>query len=63
MAPGASRTIAAELRPTAAGRLTLTGTVTAAERDTVPPNNTDQASITVDLATVDRDRGRRSAAS
>ena len=31
----------------------LTGTVSAAERDTVPPNNTDQASVVVDLATVD----------
>jgi hypothetical protein len=52
LAPGASRTIAADLRPTAAGRLTLSGTVSAAEQDAVPPNNTDQATITVDLASV-----------
>ena len=40
------------LRPTAAGRLTLTGTVSAAEPDTVPPNDTDRAAVTVGLATV-----------
>jgi uncharacterized repeat protein (TIGR01451 family) len=53
LAPGASRTVAVELRPTASGRLTLTGTVSAAERDTVPPNDTDEAAITVGRATVD----------
>ena len=37
LAPGASRIVTAELRPTAAGTLTLSGAVTAAEPDTVPP--------------------------
>ncbi len=53
LAPGASRTVVVDLRPTAAGRLELTGKVNAAETDSVPPNNTDQAAITVGLATVD----------
>ena len=53
LAPGASRTVTVDLRPTAAGRLTLTGTVSAAEPDTVPPNDTDQAAVTVGLATVE----------
>ena len=53
LAPGASRTVVVDLRPTAAGRLELTGEVGAAETDSVPPNNTDQAAITVGLATVD----------
>jgi uncharacterized repeat protein (TIGR01451 family) len=53
LAPGASRTITVDLRPTAAGRLRLTGTVSAAERDVVPPNDTDEAAITVGLADVD----------
>ena len=52
LAPGASRTIAAGLRPTAVGRLLLSGTVSAAEQDAVPANNTDQAAVTVDLANV-----------
>ena len=52
LAPGASRTVAIELRPTDAGRLTLTGTVSAAEQDTVPPNDTDQAAVTVGLTTI-----------
>ena len=52
LAPGASRTVAIDLRPTDAGRLTLTGTVSAAEQDTVPPNDTDQAAVTVGLATI-----------
>ena len=40
------------LRPTAAGRLELSGSVSAAEPDTVPPNDTDRAAVTVGLATV-----------
>ena len=52
LAPGASRTVAIDLRPTDAGRLTLTGTVSAAEQDTVPPNDSDQAAVTVGLATI-----------
>jgi uncharacterized repeat protein (TIGR01451 family) len=51
LAPGASRTVV-ELRPTAVGRLTLTGTVSAAEPDVVPPNDTDEATVTVGLASV-----------
>jgi uncharacterized repeat protein (TIGR01451 family) len=53
LAPGASRTVVVDLSPTAAGRLELTGTVSEAEPDTVIANNTDQAAITVGLATVD----------
>jgi large repetitive protein len=52
LAPGASQTVVVDLRPTAAGRLELTGTVTAAEPDTVSTNNTDQAAITIGVSTV-----------
>jgi uncharacterized repeat protein (TIGR01451 family) len=53
LAPGASHTVDIDLRPTAAGKITLDGTVDAAEPDAVPPNDSDRASITVGLATVD----------
>ncbi len=53
LAPGDSRTVVVDLRPTAAGRLELTGTVSAAEPDSVPPNNNDQAAVAVGVATVD----------
>ncbi len=53
LAPGASQTVVVDVSPTAAGRLELTGTVSAAEPDTVPSNNKDQAAITVGVATVE----------
>jgi hypothetical protein len=53
LAPDPSRTVAVRLRPTAAGRLALTGTVGAAERDVAPANDTDEDSITVGRARVD----------
>ena len=53
LAPGDSRTVVVDLVPTAAGRLELAGTVSAAEPDSVPPNNTDQAAVDVGVATVE----------
>ena len=53
LAPGASRTVSVNLRPTAAGRLELAGRVSSAEDDRAPANNTDQAAVTVGLADVE----------
>ena len=53
LAPGDSRTVVVDLVPAAAGRLELAGTVSAAEPDSVPPNNTDQAAVDVGVATVE----------
>jgi uncharacterized repeat protein (TIGR01451 family) len=53
LAPGDTRTVTVDLRPTAAGKLDLTGTVDAAETDSIPASNTDHAAITTGVATVD----------
>jgi uncharacterized repeat protein (TIGR01451 family) len=52
LAPGASRTVSVNLRPTVAGQLKLAGRVSAAEEDRAPANNTDQAAVAVGLADV-----------
>jgi uncharacterized repeat protein (TIGR01451 family) len=61
LARGERRTLEVRLRPLEARRLTLAAEVRPAETDSVPPNNTDEASIDPSLAVVavDVDASRR----